>query len=119
MRKAVFVVLCMLVTSFGEATVYHNIEDSIVDSSIEVNVEHETVNKTFVTEINETTYVDADKRRFEVGVGADVTLYEDKEGVIEKVTEEYRYDWQNGEHQAFTVVHFNLWQKVKNLFNKE
>lgn len=59
-------------------------------------------------------------RRFEVGMGVDVTLYEDKgEGaIVEKVTEEYRYDWANGEHSAYTVVHVNLFQKIKGLLSK-
>jgi hypothetical protein len=61
-----------------------------------------------------------EERKIEIGAGVDVTLFEDKAeaAIIHKITEEYRYDWQNGEHSAYTVVHVNLFQKIKNIFSK-
>jgi hypothetical protein len=61
-----------------------------------------------------------EERKIEIGAGVDVTLFEDKSeaAIIDKITEEYRYDWQNGEHSAYTVVHINLFAKIKGLFSK-
>jgi uncharacterized lipoprotein YehR (DUF1307 family) len=62
-----------------------------------------------------------EKHNAEIGVGMDITLYEDKtEGaIIDRISEEYRYDWQNGEHTAYTVFRVNLWKRIKRLVKKD
>lgn len=121
MKKVILAAAILLIPAYGEA--YQNIENSYNTVNVNVKKVNKTKNvtKNFNTYVNETTINEDAKKRFEVGVGADVTLYEDKHtnSIVEKVTEEYRYDWQNGEHAAYTVVHFNLWQKMKNLFKKQ
>jgi hypothetical protein len=59
-----------------------------------------------------------DQNRSAVGVGIDVLLYED-ENV--DVSEEYKYDWNNGSHSVYTVVKTkkSLVEYIKDLFNKE
>jgi hypothetical protein len=49
--------------------------------------------------------IEIEKRRNEIGVGVDVIVYEGEEGdLLNKVTGEYKYDWQNGEHSAYAVA---------------
>jgi hypothetical protein len=62
-----------------------------------------------------------EKKDTAVGVGVDITLYEDKsEGaIIDRISEEYRYDWNEGEHSAFTVFRVNIWKHVKKLVKKD
>ncbi len=125
MKKLVLILSIISATSVSSADIIKNVHNSKINSPTTVNVTvkkkviNKTVNKKFVKEINVTEHVTEDKKKFEVGVGADVTLYEDEGALVEKVTEEYRYDWANSDHQAYTVVHFNLWQKVRSLFKKD
>ena len=53
-----------------------------------------------------TTIINVDnERRTELGVGMDLILHEGKEGeLINKVTAEGKYDWQNGDAGIYAVV---------------
>jgi len=52
------------------------------------------------------------------GVGTDIVLYEGKYGdVLNKVTVEYKYNWEQTEHSVFTVATFKLVDLV-NFVNK-
>jgi hypothetical protein len=67
------------------------------------------------------TWRDERKENSEYGVGLDVVIWENETGkadVIEEVVAEYKYDINNDDHQVYTVVRLNLWQKIKGLFNK-
>lgn len=63
------------------------------------------------------------KHRSPVGFGVDLILYEGNDGEISHlVTEEYKYDWSNGEHSAFTVLTVkskDVISAIKGLFNKD
>jgi len=63
------------------------------------------------------------KRESEWGVGVDVELWkaDNENSIIEKVTGEYRYDFNNsnGNHSAYLVAHVSLWDHIKGFFNKE
>jgi len=49
--------------------------------------------------------VEVYKHRTEVGVGADVILYEGEEGdLLNQAHGEYRYDWQNGDSKVYAVA---------------
>lgn len=119
MKKLVLGSMILLLASTAQAG-YQNVENSYNTINVKKVNKTKNVTKNFNTYVNETTINEDTKKRFEVGVGADVTLYEDKHtnSIVEKVTEEYRYDWQNGEHAAYTVVHFNLFKQVKKLFGR-
>lgn len=122
MRKLILTGAILLIATTGHAGI--NIDSNNAENSYNTENFYNTTNQytteEFNTYVNETTINEKSKRRMEVGVGVDVTLYEDKHknAVINKVTEEYRYDWANGEQQAYTVAHVNLWQKIKALFSK-
>ncbi len=112
-------VIVLMTATSSSAGVCTGFSCNDVDVDVTENVYNTT--EEFNTYVNEeTTINEAKKRKFEVGIGADVTLYEDKsaKAIVDKVTEEYRYDWANGEHQAYTVVHVNLFQKIKAFFSK-
>ena len=57
-----------------------------------------------------------DKRDFETGAGIDVLIVESKGA---DVVGEYKYDWANGEQQAYVVLKTkkSLWSVVKGWFN--
>ncbi len=121
MKKVILTIAILFIASTAGATIIQNVNNNKINSpTIIKKTKNVYKTKEFKTYVNEeTTINEAKKKRFEVGVGADVTIFEDKsEGaIINKVTEEYRYDWANGEHQAYTVAHINLWQKIKSFFS--
>jgi hypothetical protein len=59
----------------------------------------------------------------EAGIGLDVVVHEGKDGeIVNKVTLENKFDWNNGEQSHYAVVTTKLADvvdKVKSLFNKE
>jgi len=70
------------------------------------------------------TILDHEAQGNEYGVGTDVILHEGEDGeILNKVTAEYRYDWNNevGNHKAYVVATTKLadiWAKLKGLLNK-
>lgn len=53
------------------------------------------------------------KYRSPVGIGTDVTIYQDKKGFLNQVNVEQRYDWQNGASSWYLVGSINLWKLFK------
>jgi len=64
-----------------------------------------------------------EKERSEVGVGGDLIFYEGNDGdVLNQVTAEYRYDWQNGNQSTYLVATakiVDVIDNIKSIFNKE
>ena len=72
-------------------------------------------------------YIDTDtdtdtiyKREAEAGIGTDIVLWENsKKSLIEDVTTQYRYDFNNGgEHKVYGVVRLNLWEKIRGFLHR-
>lgn len=90
------------------------------------------INKTFNKYINETniynsqtdvTKVYEAKRRMEVGVGADIILWEEDADIrdsvlFRSVSAQGRRDWNNGESSIYLVAEANAPKPVKSFFGK-
>jgi uncharacterized protein YcnI len=111
MRKVLIMAVCLLIVCAFTATAYAGEYEKSCDEGWWSKVANECVTHP------------TSKRRNEVGAGVDVIRHESKDGeILNKVTGEYKYDWQNGEHKSYVVATTKLediWAKVKSIFNKD
>lgn len=56
-------------------------------------------------------------RNDEVGAGADFVMWvnEKENATLEKITTQYKYDWNNQNHQLYVVAQVNIWKYIKGL----
>ena len=72
-------------------------------------------NPSFITDyLNHNHDIYIDQRRNPLGIGLDVVVFE-SDSILEDVTIESRYDFQNDEMSGYAVARVNLFQAAKKL----
>lgn len=107
---------CLMVSnSYGE-TVSVAVEGDVKDSHKNHSHTRTVLSEGEVT-VHDKTVDSSYRKNNEQGVGADILLYDTTDFDL---VGEYKYDWANGGHSAYTVVKTkkSLWTLVKGVFGK-